>query len=70
MGMEQPLTQKMEPQNFSRGADIAQGRRSGGSSFPSLCLAERPGWMPGIKVPPHTLKRSWDKIPDDNAVTY
>lgn len=52
MAMVQALTQKTEPQNSSRGADIAQGRRNG-SSFPSLCPAERPGRMLGIKVPPH-----------------
>lgn len=50
--MMQSLTQKTEPQNFSRAADIARGRRNG-SSFLSLCPTERPGQMLGIKVPSH-----------------
>lgn len=67
MGVMQPLTQKTEPQNSSRAADMAQGRRDG-DSFPSLCLAVRVlnGCL-GQKSP-HNLKWCWDKIPDDTQL--
>lgn len=64
MGMIQPLTQKTEPQNFSRAADIAQGRRNG-SSFLSLCPAETPGQMLGDKSPPTPSSGLGTKTPDD-----
>lgn len=63
----QPLTQKTEPQNSSRAADMAQMRRDGGS-FHSVCLAVRVrGGCLGQKSP-HTLKWCWDKIPDDTPL--
>lgn len=67
MGVMQPLTQKTEPQKSSRAADMAQGKRDGGS-FPSLCLAVRVlGGCLGQKSP-HTLKWCWAKIPDDTQL--
>lgn len=65
--MIEPLTQKTEPQNSSRAADIAQGRRNS-SSFFLLCPAETPGQMLGDKSPPAPSSGLGTKIPDDTQL--